>query len=179
MLDRWQPANNSQKSPLATSFKATSTTNVDSSASRKSGTVTLLASKFATSKESLNDNQVTSPTTLKHSGSFKDVSSIRRHWSESRDLTEKSEHAPTSLRRQKSVGAKVSERWQFEKQDGASSSNNNKEPSSPLKSNRELPSYQESQLISPSRSRPLSTSSSDSQKVGQSLHGSYILYFKF
>ncbi|XP_052678190.1 trichohyalin-like isoform X4 [Crassostrea angulata] len=164
VLDRWQPAHNSQKSPLATSFKATSTTNMDSGASRKSGTVTLLASKFATSKESLNDNHVTSPTTLKHSGSFKDVSSIRRHWSESRDLTEKSEPAPSSLRRQKSMGAKVSERWQFEKQDGASSSKNNKEPSSPFKSNRESPSYQESQLISPCRSRPLSTSSSDSQK---------------
>uniref|UniRef100_A0A8W8N5F5 Troponin I n=1 Tax=Magallana gigas TaxID=29159 RepID=A0A8W8N5F5_MAGGI len=164
VLDRWQPAHNSQKSPLATSFKATSTTNMDSGASRKSGTVTLLASRFATSKESLNDNHVTSPTTLKHSGSFKDVSSIRRHWSESRDLTEKSEPAPSSLRRQKSMGAKVSERWQFEKQDGVSSSKNNKEPSSPFKSNRESPSYQESQLISPCRSRPLSTSSSDSQK---------------
>ncbi|XP_034330136.2 trichohyalin isoform X12 [Magallana gigas] len=164
VLDRWQPAHNSQKSPLATSFKATSTTNMDSGASRKSGTVTLLASRFATSKESLNDNHVTSPTTLKHSGSFKDVSSIRRHWSESTDLTEKSEPAPTSLRRQKSMGAKVSERWQFEKQDGASSSKNNKEPSSPFKSNRESLSYQESQLISPCRSRPLSASSSDSQK---------------
>lgn len=81
-------------------------------------------------------------------------------------MTENSEPAPTSLRRQKSMGAKVSERWQFEKQDGASSKNN-KEPSSPFKSNRESPSYQESQLISPCRSRPLSTSSSDSQKVGQ------------
>lgn len=179
MLDRWQPAHNSQKSPLATSFKATSTTSMDSGASRKSGTVTLLASRFATSKESLNDYHVTSPTTLKHSGSFKDVSSIRRHWSESRDLTENSEPAPTSLRRQKSMGAKVSERWQFEKQDGASSSKNSKEPSSPFKSNRESPSYQESQLISPCRSRPLSASSSDSQKVGQALHGSFILYFKF
>lgn len=177
VLDRWQPAVDSQKSPLATSFKATSTSNMDNGASRKAGTVTLLASKFATSKESLSDNHVTSPTTLKHSGSFKDVSSIRRHWSESVDSTEKPEPTPTSLRRQKSMGAKVSERWHFQKQDNTSPLNKSQEPSFPSKTNREAFSSARTQSLtssstenlhfSPSRSRPLSTSSTDSQKVGQ------------
>ncbi|XP_078333580.1 uncharacterized protein LOC111121184 isoform X5 [Crassostrea virginica] len=174
VLDRWQPAVDSQKSPLATSFKATSTSNMDNGASRKAGTVTLLASKFATSKESLSDNHVTSPTTLKHSGSFKDVSSIRRHWSESVDSTEKPEPTPTSLRRQKSMGAKVSERWHFQKQDNTSLLNKSQEPSFPSKTNREAFSSARTQSLtssstenlhfSPSRSRPLSTSSTDSQK---------------
>lgn len=186
MLDRWQPARDPQKSPLSTSFKATSTSNMDSDASRKSGTVTLLASKFTTSKESLNDNHVTSPTTLKHSGSFKDVSSIRRQWSQSIDSAEKSEPLATSLRRQKSMGAKVSGRWQFDRQNAQSaSSNNHKEPPSPSKMDRELVSHsrpsQDSHLISPSRSRPLSTSSTDSQKVGhfQKILGNIALVFFF
>ncbi|XP_061178084.1 trichohyalin-like [Saccostrea echinata] len=172
VLDRWHPPTDSQKSPLATSFKATSTSNMDNGASRKSGTVTLLASKFITSKESLNENHVATPTDLERSESFKDVSSIRRQWSQVHSA-EKPEPASTSLRRQKSVGSKVTERWQFDRQGSLSSQNDkeqlspstiHREPLSPSRTHLFSASSQDNQVISPSRSRPLSTSSIDSQK---------------
>ncbi|XP_062621301.1 PH domain-containing protein DDB_G0287875-like isoform X2 [Saccostrea cucullata] len=172
VLDRWHPPADSQKSPLATSFKATSTSNMDNGASRKSGTVTLLASKFITSKESLNDNHVTTPTDLERSESFKDVSSIRRQWSQV-DSAGKPEPGSTSLRRQKSMGSKVTERWQFDRQGSLPSPNDkeqvshttiHREPLSPSRTNLFSASSQDNQVISPARSRPISTSSVDSQK---------------